>query len=58
MGTLRMLDATVWEGAGRLLEEVVHSVVAPYGVTADVRIVKGVPPWSTTPTASTCSPRR
>lgn len=44
MGTLRMLDATVWEGAGRLLDEVVHSVVAPYGVTAEVRIVKGVPP--------------
>ena len=44
MGTLRMLDATVWEGAGRLLEEVVHAVVAPYGVTADVRIVRGVPP--------------
>ena len=42
--TLRMLDATVWEGAGRLLEEVVHAVVAPYGVTADVRIVRGVPP--------------
>lgn len=44
MGTLRMLDATVWEGVERLFEEIVHQVVAPYGVTADVTIVKGVPP--------------
>ena len=29
-GTLRMLDASVWEGVERLLEEVVHAVVAPY----------------------------
>lgn len=44
MGTLRMLDATLWEGVERLLDEVVHAVVAPYGVTADVTITKGVPP--------------
>jgi amidohydrolase len=43
-GTLRMLDATIWEGVERLLEEVVHAVVAPYAVTADVTITKGVPP--------------
>jgi amidohydrolase len=43
-GTLRMLDAAIWEGVERLLEEVVHAVVAPYAVTAEVSIVKGVPP--------------
>jgi amidohydrolase len=43
-GTLRMLDASVWEGVERLLEEVVHAVVAPYAVEADVLITKGVPP--------------
>ncbi len=43
-GTLRMLDASVWEGVERLLEEVVHAVVAPYAVQADVVITKGVPP--------------
>ena len=43
-GTLRMLDASVWEGVERLLEEVVHAVVAPYGVQAEVPITKGVPP--------------
>lgn len=44
MGTLRMLDAEVWEGVEKLLDEVVRAVVAPYGVTADVAITKGVPP--------------
>ncbi|HET7799598.1 MAG TPA: amidohydrolase [Humibacillus xanthopallidus] len=43
-GTLRMLDASVWEGVERLLEEVVHAVVAPYAVQAEVVITKGVPP--------------
>lgn len=44
LGTLRMLDATAWEGSERLVEEIVHAVVAPYLVTADVHITKGVPP--------------
>ncbi|HET7399813.1 MAG TPA: amidohydrolase [Intrasporangium sp.] len=43
-GTLRMLDADAWEGSERLLDELVKAVVAPYGVTADVSIVRGVPP--------------
>jgi amidohydrolase len=43
-GTLRMLDAGIWEGVERLLEEVVHEVVAPYNVHAEVSITKGVPP--------------
>ena len=44
VGTLRMLDAEVWTGVGTLLEEIVHAVVAPYGVSAHVRHTPGVPP--------------
>jgi amidohydrolase len=44
VGTLRMLDAQTWEGVEKLLEEIVHAVVAPYAVGADVTITKGVPP--------------
>ena len=43
-GTLRMLDAQVWDEIGPLLEEVVHAVVSPYGVSAKVEHVRGVPP--------------
>jgi amidohydrolase len=43
-GTLRMLDAAIWEGVERLLEAVVHEVVKPYAVHAEVTITKGVPP--------------
>jgi amidohydrolase len=43
-GTLRMLDAGIWEGVERLLEAVVHEVVRPYAVQAEVSITKGVPP--------------
>jgi amidohydrolase len=44
LGTLRMLDATSWDGSEKLVTELVHDVVSPYGVKADVAIVKGVPP--------------
>ncbi len=43
-GTLRMLDAEAWHGSEKLVDELVRAVVSPYGVTADVSIVKGVPP--------------
>lgn len=43
-GTLRMLDAGIWDGVERLLEEVVRAVIEPYAVRAEVSIVKGVPP--------------
>jgi amidohydrolase len=39
-----MLDASIWDGVERLLEAVVHEVVRPYAVQADVAITKGVPP--------------
>ncbi|WP_347354780.1 amidohydrolase [Intrasporangium sp.] len=44
LGTLRMLDAHAWDGSERLVAELVHEVVSPYGVKADVSVVKGVPP--------------
>lgn len=44
IGTVRMLDAETWDTVGQLVEEVVHAVVAPYGVSATVRHVRGVPP--------------
>ena len=43
-GTLRMLDAHLWDEIGPLLEEVVHAVVSPYGVSVKVEHVRGVPP--------------
>lgn len=43
-GTLRMLDAQVWDEIGPLLEEVVHAVVSPYAVSVKVEHVRGVPP--------------
>lgn len=43
-GTLRMLDANAWLTVGPLLDEIVQGVVAPYGVTARLERIKGVPP--------------
>lgn len=44
VGTLRMLDSETWATTGPLIEEIVHAVVSPYGVTAEVRHIQGVPP--------------
>jgi amidohydrolase len=43
-GTLRMLDAHVWEEIGPLLQEVTQAIVRPYAVSATVDHVRGVPP--------------
>ncbi len=43
-GTLRLLDVRVWEKARAMVEQLVQAVVAPYGVTAEVEYVRGVPP--------------
>jgi amidohydrolase len=39
-----MLDSETWATTGPLIEEIVHAVVSPYGVTAEVRHIQGVPP--------------
>ena len=43
-GTLRMLDANLWQDIGPLLEELVHAVVSPYAVSATIEHVRGAPP--------------
>lgn len=43
-GTLRCLDINAWERAGDLLDEAVNAVIAPFGVRAEVRHDRGVPP--------------
>ena len=43
-GTLRMLDAQLWKEIGPLLEELVHSVVRPYAVSATIEHRRGAPP--------------
>lgn len=43
-GTLRMLDSETWDTTGPLIEEIVHAVVAPYGVSATIKHIQGVPP--------------
>ncbi|GGB38270.1 amidohydrolase [Flexivirga endophytica] len=44
VGTLRMLDADEWKRVGGLVEQVVHEIVAPYKVAAQVQHIRGVPP--------------
>jgi amidohydrolase len=43
-GTVRMLDVGVWDVAQETVTRLVHEIVAPYGVRAEVEYVKGVPP--------------
>ena len=44
LGTVRCLDAEAWQQAPELIEALVHAVVEPYGVAAEVRYERGVPP--------------
>jgi amidohydrolase len=43
-GTIRMLDATAWGEAERLVRELAPAIVEPYGVRAEVVFQRGVPP--------------
>ena len=43
-GTVRMLDAVAWADAEHLIRELIDQIVAPYGVTAEVEYIRGVPP--------------
>jgi amidohydrolase len=43
-GTLRTLDAQLWEDIGPLLEELVHAVTRPYAVSATIEHRRGAPP--------------
>jgi amidohydrolase len=43
-GTVRMLDAVAWNHAEELVRQIIEQLLAPYGVTAEVDYVRGVPP--------------
>jgi amidohydrolase len=43
-GTVRMLDAVAWADAEAQVTTTVAQLVAPYGVTAEITYVRGVPP--------------
>jgi amidohydrolase len=43
-GTVRTLDAGAWETAPDLVRSLVPTIVAPYGVQADVEYIRAVPP--------------
>ncbi|GAA5148104.1 M20 family metallopeptidase [Nocardioides marinquilinus] len=43
-GTVRILDAEAWAGCEPIIREAVHDIVRPYGVTATVDYLQGVPP--------------
>ncbi len=51
-GTLRVLDIRAWDQAQQIVDEVVRAVVAPYGVTAEIEHVRGVPPVINDPAAA------
>ena len=51
-GTLRMLDVAAWHESERLVRELIADLVAPYGVTAEVSYVRGVPPVINEPGAT------
>jgi len=43
-GTLRMLDVAAWHESEQLVRQLIRELTAPYGVTAEVTYVRGVPP--------------
>jgi amidohydrolase len=43
-GTVRMLDVQAWDVAQETVTRLIHEIVAPYGVRAEVEYVRGVPP--------------
>jgi amidohydrolase len=43
-GTLRLMRREAWDGAEGLIRELVAGLLAPTGVTYDLRVHKGVPP--------------
>ncbi|CAM3614897.1 amidohydrolase [Nocardioides zeicaulis] len=43
-GTVRMLDAVAWAEAEHLIRQLITTIIAPYGVAAEVTYQRGVPP--------------
>jgi amidohydrolase len=48
-GTVRCLDTAAWQDSPALVEELVHALVTPYGVQADVTYTRNVPPVDNEP---------
>jgi amidohydrolase len=48
-GTVRILDATAWSGCEAVVREAVADIVRPYGITAAVDYLQGVPPVVNSP---------
>lgn len=48
-GTLRVLDAAVWDEVGPVVRAVVEEVLAPYAVTCEIDYTRGVPPVVNSP---------
>ncbi len=51
-GTVRILDADAWAECEQIVRDVVRDVVAPYGLTAHVDYLRGVPPVVNDPLAN------
>jgi amidohydrolase len=51
-GTVRVLDEKAWGQMKDVVTSLVHAVVAPYGVQAEVTYVRGVPPVVNEPAAA------
>ncbi|MDP9221205.1 MAG: amidohydrolase [Actinomycetota bacterium] len=51
-GTVRVLDEKAWAQMRDIVTSLVHQVVAPYGVDAEVNYVRGVPPVVNEPAAA------
>ena len=51
-GTVRVLDATAWGEAERMIREIAPAIVEPYGVRAEVVFQRGVPPVVNDPDAT------
>lgn len=43
-GTVRILDVVAWAECEKMIREVVHEIVRPYGVSASIDYQRGVPP--------------
>ena len=48
-GTVRCLDTGAWHDSPALVEDLVHALVAPYGVHAEVTYTRNVPPVDNDP---------
>jgi amidohydrolase len=51
-GTVRTLDAAVWDSAVQLVPHLIREVAAPYGASVEIDYVRGVPPAVNDPDAT------